>query len=85
MQACLREIHASILRKHLHRLEHPDSIEQDKESEDEIDAKEKDATHIDDDDDDDEGLVLFLYFRSLKYSLPCCNSSDYEFLYLLYV
>ncbi|EAY92206.1 hypothetical protein OsI_13925 [Oryza sativa Indica Group] len=53
-KACLREIHASILRKHLHRLEHPDSIEQDKESEDEIDAKEKDATHIDDDDDDDE-------------------------------
>ncbi|CAD6335606.1 unnamed protein product [Miscanthus lutarioriparius] len=49
-QACLREIHASILRKHLHRLEHPDAVEQDVESEKEDDNKLEDEMHEDEDD-----------------------------------
>jgi hypothetical protein len=51
LQACLREIHASILRKHLHRLEHPGTAALEVESEKEIDDKVEDEMH-----DDDEGL-----------------------------
>jgi hypothetical protein len=46
-QACLREIHASILRKHLHRLEHPGAAEQDVDSEKEVDNKLEDEMHED--------------------------------------
>ncbi|KAL5219368.1 hypothetical protein ABZP36_020052 [Zizania latifolia] len=53
-KACLREIHASLLRKHLHRLEHPGAAEQDAEAEEEISAKEEDAMHDDDNDDDED-------------------------------
>ncbi|CAD6257801.1 unnamed protein product [Miscanthus lutarioriparius] len=49
-EACLREIHASILRKHLHRLEHPGVVEQDVESEKEDDNKLEDEMHEDEDD-----------------------------------
>ncbi|CAD6207088.1 unnamed protein product [Miscanthus lutarioriparius] len=49
-KACLREIHASILRKHLHRLEHPGAVEQDVESEKEDDNKLEDEMHEDEDD-----------------------------------
>ncbi|KAG2534547.1 hypothetical protein PVAP13_9NG068985 [Panicum virgatum] len=49
-KACLREIHASILRKHLHRLEHPGAAEQDVESEKEVDDKVEDEIHDDEDD-----------------------------------
>ncbi|RLN43174.1 uncharacterized protein C2845_PM01G23360 [Panicum miliaceum] len=49
-KACLREIHASILRKHLHRLEHPGAAEQDVESEKEVDDKVEDEM-LDDEDD----------------------------------
>ncbi|EER93274.1 cactin [Sorghum bicolor] len=49
-KACLREIHASILRKHLHRLEHPGAVEQDVESEEEDDNKLEDEMHEDEDD-----------------------------------
>ncbi|PAN44506.1 hypothetical protein PAHAL_9G048700 [Panicum hallii] len=49
-KACLREIHASILRKHLHRLEHPSAAEQDVESEKEVDDKVEDEM-LDDEDD----------------------------------
>ncbi|KAL5680556.1 hypothetical protein ACJX0J_006941, partial [Zea mays] len=45
--ACLREIHASILRKHLHRLEHPGAVEPDVESEKEVDNKLEDEMHED--------------------------------------
>ncbi|XP_062212706.1 splicing factor Cactin-like [Phragmites australis] len=49
-KACLREIHASILRKHLHRLEHPGAAEQDVESEKEVDNKVENNMHSDEDD-----------------------------------
>ncbi|XP_062214301.1 splicing factor Cactin-like [Phragmites australis] len=49
-KACLREIHASILRKHLHRLEHPGATEHDVESEKEVDNKVEDEMHSDEDD-----------------------------------
>jgi hypothetical protein len=49
LQACLREIHASILRKHLHRLEHPGTAALEVESEKEIDDK------VEDEHDDEEG------------------------------
>lgn len=49
-KACLREIHASILRKHLHRLEHPGAAEQDVDSEKEVDNKLEDEMHEDEDD-----------------------------------
>jgi len=68
LQACLREIHASILRKHLHRLEHPGAAEQDVESEKEVEDKVEDEMH------DDEGLPSFL-ITSLTLSLRC--SSDF--------
>ncbi|KAF8659432.1 hypothetical protein HU200_058459 [Digitaria exilis] len=49
-KACLREIHASILRKHLNRLEqHPVAAEQIVESEKEIDDKVEDEMHEDED------------------------------------
>jgi hypothetical protein len=54
LQACLREIHASILRKHLHRLEHPGAAEQDVASEKEDDNK------TDDDVRYEEGQSLLL-------------------------
>ncbi|KAJ1257737.1 hypothetical protein BS78_10G019500 [Paspalum vaginatum] len=49
-KACLREIHASILRKHLHHLEHPGAVEQDVESEKKVDNKVEDEMHDDEDD-----------------------------------
>ncbi|CAD6334956.1 unnamed protein product [Miscanthus lutarioriparius] len=49
-EACLGEIHASILRKHLHRLEHPGVVEHDVESEKEDDNKLEDEMHEDEDD-----------------------------------
>ncbi|CAN6280957.1 unnamed protein product [Urochloa humidicola] len=49
-KACLREIHTSILKKHLHRLEHPGAAEQEVESEKEIDDKVEDEMHDDEDD-----------------------------------
>ena len=60
-QACLREIHASILRKHLHRLEHPGAVEQDVESEKEDDNKLEDEMH------EDEGLPSFLITQSTMF------------------
>ncbi|KAG8098588.1 hypothetical protein GUJ93_ZPchr0013g34268 [Zizania palustris] len=50
-KACLREIHASFLRKHLHHLEHPGAAEQDVEAEEEINTKEENAMHDDEEDD----------------------------------
>lgn len=61
-QACLREIHASILRKHLHRLEHPVAAEQIVESEKEIDDKVEDEMH------EDEGLSSFLITQPTLFS-----------------
>ncbi|KAL5648071.1 hypothetical protein ACJX0J_042426, partial [Zea mays] len=49
-EICMREIHASILRKHLHRLEHPGAVEPDVESEKEVDNKLEDEMHEDEDD-----------------------------------
>ncbi|KAJ1293182.1 hypothetical protein BS78_01G048300 [Paspalum vaginatum] len=49
-KASLKEIHASILRKHLHRLEHPRTVEQDVGSEKEVDNKVEDEMHDDEDD-----------------------------------
>ena len=53
MQACLREIHASLLRKHLHRLENAGAPEQAVEADVELglDTKEEDVMH-----DEEEGL-----------------------------
>jgi hypothetical protein len=51
MQACLREIHASLLRKHLHRLENTAAPEQAVEADEELDTKEEDTMH-----DEEEGL-----------------------------
>ncbi|KAK3149043.1 hypothetical protein QOZ80_3AG0212200 [Eleusine coracana subsp. coracana] len=48
-KACLREIHASILRKHLHRLEHPGAAEQNAVSE-EDDNKMDDEMRYEEDD-----------------------------------
>ncbi|KAL5226160.1 hypothetical protein ABZP36_012799 [Zizania latifolia] len=50
-KACLREIHASLLRKHLHHLEHPSAAEQDVEAEEEINTKEENTMHDDEEDD----------------------------------
>ncbi|KAL6894268.1 hypothetical protein ACP4OV_008366 [Aristida adscensionis] len=49
-KACLREIHASILRKHLHRLEHPGAAEQDVESEKDVDKNVEEEMHYEEDD-----------------------------------
>ena len=53
-QACLREIHASLLRKHLHRLENAGAPEQAVEADEESDTKEEDVMH------DDEGSDLLM-------------------------
>jgi len=53
LQACLREIHASILRKHLHRLEHPGAA-QDVVSEKEDENRKDDEMHY------EEGQSSFL-------------------------
>ncbi|XP_047092784.1 cactin isoform X1 [Lolium rigidum] len=50
-KACLREIHASLLRKHLHRLENTAAPEQAVEADEELDTKEEDTMH-----DEEEGL-----------------------------
>jgi hypothetical protein len=57
----LREIHASILRKHLHRLEHPGAVEPDVESEKEVDNKLENEMH------EDEGLPSFLITQSTMF------------------
>jgi hypothetical protein len=54
-QACLREIHASLLRKHLHRLENAGAPEQAVEADEELDTKEEDVMH-----DEEEGLNLLM-------------------------
>ncbi|XP_051177692.1 splicing factor Cactin [Lolium perenne] len=50
-KACLREIHASLLRKHLHRLENTAAPEQVVGADEELDTKEEDTMH-----DEEEGL-----------------------------
>uniref|UniRef100_A0ACD5X8T6 Uncharacterized protein n=1 Tax=Avena sativa TaxID=4498 RepID=A0ACD5X8T6_AVESA len=50
-KACLREIHASLLRKHLHRLENAGAPEQAVQAEEDLDTKEEDAVHDEEEDD----------------------------------
>ncbi|KQK12656.1 cactin [Brachypodium distachyon] len=50
-KACLREIHASLLRKHLHRLENTGTDEQVVEADEELDTKEHDVMHDEEEDD----------------------------------
>ncbi|XP_048532180.1 cactin-like [Triticum urartu] len=50
-KACLREIHASLLRKHLHRLENAGAPEQAVEADEELDTKEEDVMHDEEEDD----------------------------------
>lgn len=59
-QACLREIHTSILRKHLHRLEYPGAAEQDVVSE-------KEEDKLEDEINEDEGLPSFLITQSTMF------------------
>ncbi|KAM0912630.1 hypothetical protein ACQ4PT_012686 [Festuca glaucescens] len=50
-KACLREIHASLLRKHLRRLENTAAPEQAVEADEELDTKEEDMMHDEEEDD----------------------------------
>lgn len=52
VQACLKEIHAKMLRKHLHRLEQP--------LQDEMMKSEEEKIEEDESEEEAEGMILFL-------------------------
>lgn len=63
IQACLKEIHASLLRKHLERLEQPAEVEQGLETDNEIKFKEEDVVL------DAAGMVSYLNLNFFAISL----------------